>query len=594
MLAFVACASVVWTVSSSSAVGYVSASCERSGTPFAYPGSSSATPVANVWIGTSACTDFQSAYRAARSGDSVRVACGAYPNQQLLYQSGKRLPGIVFQPARPRCVKVSRIDLGANTGSAPRNSPPCCLTVSGFVTGRIYSWETGGPRLHDVAFIGNDITRGTAVDGQSLVLSAPVNVVVDHNRIGPTCCGQGDNSPTGIVVSSADAGPRAQNVTITNNLIQVITRDCGDWPTSGWGPCPSTTCGDCHSDCVHVQGVDNLVFAGNKLYNCRTQALFIEEVKGPTNNVTIVNNFLGVTPGTCSMCAGATYPGAVGGKWLIAFNTFNRSIGFTTTGFAPGTTIRIVGNVGLLANKDRFGDNSSCTSDTQGVFSYDYNVWGQVDGQEGPCSSTDTVLDTALVDAGTDGQIQDFHLASCSQRTADYVPPQAQELPAADVDGKQRPLRWPAAAGASQCDTARLVLGSSIGDMRIGTPETAVLADYGKPRRRARTTVDKSRLTLLTYRLHGGTIGSYADKGRIVGVTTTSPYYTAPGGVGVGTSTDLVRSSPGVRWVECRHAYVRVVRGVDVYAVPKGGRSGKTIQSLLMMRSSYGYDDCGR
>ncbi len=142
VLAFVACASVVWTVSSSSAVGYVSASCERSGTPFAYPGSSSATPVANVWIGTSACTDFQSAYRAARSGDSVRVACGAYPNQQLLYQSGKRLPGIVFQPARPRCVKVSRIDLGANTGSAPRNSPPCCLTVSGFVTGRIYSWGT--------------------------------------------------------------------------------------------------------------------------------------------------------------------------------------------------------------------------------------------------------------------------------------------------------------------------------------------------------------------------------------------------------------------------------------------------------------------
>ncbi len=105
-----------------------------------------------------------------------------------------------------------------------------------------------------------------------------------------------------------------KNVTITNNLIQVITRDCGDWPTSGWGPCPSTTCGDCHSDCVHVQGVDNLVFAGNKLYNCRTQALFIEEVKGPTNNVTIVNNFLGVTPGTCSMCAGATYPGAVGGS----------------------------------------------------------------------------------------------------------------------------------------------------------------------------------------------------------------------------------------------------------------------------------------
>ena len=248
------CGSVVWTVSSRGAVDYASASCTRSG-------SRSRIPARHRDVRWRTCGSVRRRLHRLPERVSSRAVGRLRPRRlrhlsepELLYQSGKRLPGIVFQPARPRCVKVSRIDLGANTGSAPRNSPPCCLTLSGFVTGRIYSWETGGPRLHDVAIIGNDITRGTAVGGQSLVLSAPVNVVVDHNRIGPTCCGQGGNSPTGIVVSSSDAGPRAQNVTITNNLIQVITRDCGDWPTSGWGPCPSTTCGDCHSDCVHVQG----------------------------------------------------------------------------------------------------------------------------------------------------------------------------------------------------------------------------------------------------------------------------------------------------------------------------------------------------
>ena len=55
-----------------------------------------------------------------------------------------------------------------------------------------------------------------------------------------------------------------------------------------------------------------------------------------------------------------------------------------------------------------------------------------------------------------------------------------------------------------------------------------------------------------------------------------------------------MRKWPGVRWVDCRKAFERVVGGVDVFVVPKGGRSGKTIQSLLMMRSSYGYDDCSR
>ena len=290
----------------------------------------------------------------------------------LLYQSGKRLPGIVFQPARPHCVeKCSGSIFGTERRVGPEElAAMLLLTLSGFVTGTIYSWETGGPRLHDVAIVGNDITRGTAVGGQSLVLSAPAE---RRRRPQPDRADllrreqEEEERGRRLELRRRCARPERPNHEQPDpgdhaRLRRLADVRLGAMPVDNLWRLPLRLR-------ARAKEVDNLLFAGNKLYNCRTQALFIEEVKGPTNNVTIVNNFLGVTPGTCSMCAGATYPGAIGGEWLIAFNTFNRSIGFTKTGFTPGTTIRIVGNVGLLANKDPFGDNSSCTSDTQGVFS---------------------------------------------------------------------------------------------------------------------------------------------------------------------------------------------------------------------------------
>jgi hypothetical protein len=136
-----------------------------------------------------------------------------------------------------------------------------------------------------------------------------------------------------------------------------------------------------------------------------------------------------------------------------------------------------------------------------------------------------------------------------------------------------------------------MILGRSIGALRIGEREAAVVSTYGPPHR-ARASIGKVKLDLLTYRAHQGTLSAYVDGGAVVGIGTTSPYFTSPTGVGVGTDAVQVRRWNGTAWVKCRHAFRRGYSGVGVYVGVNGGKQGRTIGSVTMLRGGYAYGVC--
>jgi hypothetical protein len=80
------------------------------------------------------------------------------------------------------------------------------------------------------------------------------------------------------------------------------------------------------------------------------------------------------------------------------------------------------------------------------------------------------------------------------------------------------------------------------------------------------------------------------DADTVVGVGTTSPYYASATGFGVGA--DAASFEHGADWLDCARAFRRRQGGVDVYVSPRGGKSGKTVQSVAMIRAGYGYAGC--
>ena len=140
-------------------------------------------------------------------------------------------------------------------------------------------------------------------------------------------------------------------MTITDNLIQYVTRDTSFWP-SGYGPPPDTTCTNangCHMDGIHIRGLDGGTIARNRLYGVECQGIFIE----PTNNS--LNKDIDIV-GTRSPRSSAPARtrrststrnalNTTAGTWHIAFNSSPGLLdldGFS--GDMPGTTFDLAGN----------------------------------------------------------------------------------------------------------------------------------------------------------------------------------------------------------------------------------------------------------
>ena len=133
-------------------------------------------------------------------------------------------------------------------------------------------------------------------------------------------------------------------------------------------------------------------------------------------------------------------------------------------------------------------------------------------------------------------------------------------------------------------DPPRVLVGRSIGAVRLGMTESALTAAYGPPKTTTRWRLPGRSGPAARY----GAFLVYLDAGRVVAVETTSPRYRVAGAIGVGTITPL-RSDEfsfswrGFRYDACNAAYRRRAYGaVTELLLPAGATTGRRIVALAI------------
>jgi hypothetical protein len=232
------------------------------------------------------------------------------------------------------------------------------------------------------------------------------------------------------------------------------------------------------------------------------------------------------------------------------------------------------------------GPNSyNCSVDAEKGVVYTANVW-TVPNTCGKGNSSGNDPSSIYVDPSS----YDFSLRR-GARAIDFVKV-GQPRPPSDIDGDRRPALARTDAGADQWEAPVIVLGRSIGSLRIGESLNDAVEFYGRPRSQSTVAVGKTRLQRVVFPAHGGQIWALVDRGTVVGVGTTAGYYTTRDALGVTTSISPVRAWTGVSWVACRSALHRPFGPVGVFVKPAGGRNGARVSAVWMVRSSYGFARC--
>ena len=357
--------------------------CVRSLTPVDYE---------SAVAGGSVCDTADRAYHAAANGgDVIRLKNGAYPGLLLRADPTKTGGTTTIR---------SESDYGVTLTSTTEFGP----NVS-YVTVRDFTVVAPGGGFHNstlgfsrnVTIDENRINIGQRVDGTPAGISLYSNTdgyrVLD-NVIGPTCCGsKNQSSPVGINIAKANtAVANATHLVIDGNTIQYALRNCAYWPVSEYGPCPDVTClaATCHSDAMHIWGIQDSTISNNKIINAEVQGIFIEDAASAVNmNLTIANNDISVVGGN----AGMNLKG-IAGRWTVAFNSTPNAIilGYGFPVATAGTTVTFANNKAVLLNAASHGNNTGCSSGSGNVaLVYLQNEWLSQGGSTSTatCDNTD-------------------------------------------------------------------------------------------------------------------------------------------------------------------------------------------------------------
>jgi hypothetical protein len=346
-----------------------------------------------------------------------------------------------------------------------------------------------------------------------------------------------------------------------------------------------------HMECLHMDYAgDSNTVKNSRFEGCPVFSIRVEAEGDPTKNADrqtnhlFENNFFdGASVNFDCHDDGCQMTGNI-----VRFNTLNAIFAPTADCKLQSSNTCTVGSNTFYGNVVDGGCPPSLAAFGAG-WTAQYNVWTGGSGSGTICSGDKTSAYGARISLVAPGQPNyDDHLSKRSQKAIGWVPATVRGgYPATDIDGDVRPSRAASDAGADQWETANMVLGRSIGAVRIGEPEAEVMSRFGRPQRSGTIVTGKQRLNRAVYRIHGGSLWVFTDGGRVIGVGTSTPYYTTRGGVGVGTHVSRVRAWPGVGWIQCESAYRRVFSGVAVYAVPTGGRKGAKIGNISMLKASY-------
>jgi hypothetical protein len=150
-----------------------------------------------------------------------------------------------------------------------------------------------------------------------------------------------------------------------------------------------------------------------------------------------------------------------------------------------------------------------------------------------------------------------------------------------------------AGVAAAAADRPDILVGRSVGGVRLGMAESAVTAAYGVPVRTTRWRLGGRSGLVSTYRVRVGTIVAYLDAGRVVAVETTSRRYRLAGDVGVGTLTprrpnEFSFSWRGFRYDACSGAYRRrAYRATTELVLPFGATTGRRIVAVAIADDAH-------
>lgn len=529
------------------------------------------------------CRSWDRAYQVARPGEIVQVAGGQYPEQDIAPRASTRnlSPGctptstskcIVFQPAPRARVSVNGPITVRGSSVWIRGS----ATPAGGIPsrGRSYSITTGGyvdtEATSESVFPDHVIVQG--VKAVSFGVFNTKTATFRDMDVGPATVGGGCRIVQGPGFENKIGYGGGITVEPTNVMIDRVLIHNQNRNEDGANS-------DCHFGGLFVVTVDGLtiensVFSQNAVYNIQVQ-----NFSGPpAQNVRIENNWFGCPvewlydtaiggEGACDGQADIQFNAASPFRnWLIRYNSLASGIGQYVPG-ASYQNVRIVGNVA--------GGFSDCY---QGI-TFAYNATGSR-----TCGATDRRLTGPPFISDVPGQ-ENLRLRPATRANAFVEPVSPDVRLAVDMEGRMRPLRFPSDAGSLQPDTAKIVLGRSIGSAAIGMKRAVVLRTYVKPRstRKARIGPAKTPATIDTFVVPGGTLRVTSVADRVVGVETRSPYYTTTTGLGPGAPRSA--AARGATFSACDRAYRH--NGSAVVLV---GVSATKVTSVEMLRRVFATD----
>jgi hypothetical protein len=439
---------------------------------------------------------------------------------------------------------------------------------------------------------GNQQQFTDAAIRDSLAVLGAKNVLVRNVQIGP--------NPSGGAVETRVA-PFAGNPTDWDPSGVVF--DHVSWSYGNANGCVDPTNRFCHDEAVFLQYVapgtatlgSGLTITNSTFTGCEQYCVFASSFSnsythgsGADQNapsyVLIQNTFFG--PNQCKTGGNGsltiTYPCQQPGAqdniylrgdttaagvqknyhdWTVRFDSF-AGPGANSVDAAATTT-----PASMVFSSNYGRANFSCDA----KWTYDHNV---VTGQA--CSGTGNLGGQAFT--VKDEQGVDLSLSAGAPAIGKGAPDPS-SYPAVDHNGIPRPLRSAPDAGASQWDPATLTLVRSIGNITLGATRDTVTSFYGQPRSQHQT---RGR-TIATYRLHNGQLTVTYAGNTIIGIGTTTPYYTTPAGYGVGSPRP---ANPG-KWLPCRQSYLRKTGASLLITTLKGGKHGTTISALAMLDTHY-------
>jgi hypothetical protein len=340
-----------------------------------------------------------------------------------------------------------------------------------------------------------------------------------------------------------------------------------------------------HMECVHdTPGSDHIVVASSRFISCPVQSFFAQGTS--QTNILVENNyFIGGGPLKFDC---TTNPGCVNSGITIRYNSFAGTglilqnacnAGGTCAGAVIDNNV-VYANVGDGCPPIGFGVNGASGSGWKSS----HNV--EAGSARGICvgdSTSKFAVASGYVSPGPPAYDLRLRPGSPALHAGDPA-----SHPARDIQGLLRPLRVAPAAGAAQNETAELDLGRSVGGVALGMRNTDVAKAYGLKSPAAST--DKPRE--VHYRIDGRDVWLRYVRGVVVGIRTTSPYYTTLSKLGVGSGA-ADAAAAGFKWnVECRKAYRRLQAGVATYLIPRGSSEGKPIAGVLIVRTTQ--DVCPR